>query len=243
MELFSVHPKIYEFDELQSFVKEFAIGKGELVLTNRCILSEKDRLLMDECSVLFQEKYGRGEPSDRMVAGIRSASAGQDFCRVIAIGGETVLDIAKLLVLPYDVPIEDLCEPDAVFEKTRELILVLTTCGIGSEMTNISIVTLTQKNVKQGLIFNNLYADAAVRIPTFIDALPYKPFAASLINALIHGVESNLSPSATDYRQILSSQTMERILLGIRRMKGNGEKARYRQSKNFLRASNLAPCL
>lgn len=240
MKQLSIHPQIYQYDSLEAFFEAFSVGKGDLVVTNRCILSDSDIKRIPDAVFLWQEDYGIGEPSDDMINGMRSVCRQGDFRRVIAIGGGTVLDIAKILVLPFDASVEGLCEPGATFTKVRELVLVPTTCGTGSEMTNISIVTLCQKQTKLGIVSDTLYGDAAVLIPALIDALPYKPFAASLIDALIHSVESYLSPRATAYTKLFSQRAMELILNGLKDIRLGGLEQRCHYSEAFLQASNLA---
>lgn len=78
--------------------------------------------------------------------------------------------------------------------KRRTLIIVPTTCGTGSEVTNISILNRTRINTKMGLVGPAMYADAAVLLPQLLEGLPFGVFAASSIDALVHAVESILSP-------------------------------------------------
>ena len=60
-----------------------------------------------ECDVIFQEKYGAGEPSDDMVEAMYKDIKGEHK-RVIAIGGGTVIDISKLFALRTVSPVLDL---------------------------------------------------------------------------------------------------------------------------------------
>lgn len=238
MKLLSAQNSIYQFSGLEEFTKEFRICETDLILSNRCILT--DPALFRGATCVWQEEYGAGEPTDTMVEGVRKILRQKDYRRIIAIGGGTVIDIGKLLVLPLEVPVARFIEPDAPFQKERELLLVPTTCGTGSEMTNISVVTFLERNVKQGIVSDVLYADGAVLIPALIDALPDQPFASSLIDALIHSVESYLSPKATEYTRLFSRRAMELILGGIADIWRNGLENRRKYSADFLIASNLA---
>lgn len=238
MKLLSAQNTIYQFSSLEEFAKEFQICENDLILSNRCILP--DAALFHGATCVWQEEYGTGEPTDAMVEGIRETLRKKSYQRIIAIGGGTVIDIGKLLVLPLDVPVVRFIEPNAPFQKERELLLVPTTCGTGSEMTNISIVTFSERNVKQGIVSDTLYADGAVLIPALIDALPDRPFAASLIDALIHSIESYLSPKATEYTRLFSSRAMELILQGMVDIWKNGLERRRMHAGDFLLASNLA---
>ena len=77
-----------------------------------------------------------------------------------------------------------------IWKKKRELIIIPTTCGTGSEVTNISIMARTRIGTKLGLVSPAMYADYAVLIPQLLEGLPFKVFAASSIDALVHAVES-----------------------------------------------------
>ena len=61
-----------------------------------------------------------------------------------AVGGGTVIDIAKVLTVAKSTDrVDDLYDRMANLEKEHELIIVPTTCGTGSECTNISAVSYT----------------------------------------------------------------------------------------------------
>ena len=124
--------------------------------------------------------------------------------------------------------------------KARRLIIIPTTCGTGSEVTNISILNRTRLGTKQGLVSPAMFADHAVLIPEFLQSLPYSVFATSSIDALIHAVESYLSPSATPYTEMYSLQAMQDILRGYCQIAERGQHARFQSSAEYLRASNYA---
>ena len=91
---------------------------------------------------------------------------------MIAVGGGTVLDVAKILSLRHVSPILDLYDGKLPVEKGKELILVPTTCGTGTEVTNISILSLVSRRTKKGLANDAMYADQAVLIPELLGACP-----------------------------------------------------------------------
>ena len=61
----------------------------------------------------------------------------------------------------------------------------------------------TRIGTKLGLVSPAMYADYAVLIPQLLEGLPFKVFAASSIDALVHAVESALAPKATPYTCLL----------------------------------------
>lgn len=105
--------------------------------------------LTNGVQVINYRKYGTGEPTDLMVEGIYENIADKNYKRVIAVGGGTILDVAKLFALKVTSPVVELYEGKIPAEKEKELILVPTTCGTGSEVTNIAILELTTIHTKK----------------------------------------------------------------------------------------------
>ena len=67
-----------------------------------------------------------------------------------------------------------------------------------------------------------MYADAAVLIPQLLEGLPFGVFATSSIDALVHAVESSLSPKATPYTKLFGYKAIEMLIGDIRRSPGRG---------------------
>lgn len=239
MKELSIVPQIHSFKTFEEFCREFSISEGDLILTNEYIYKPVMKEQNLKCSYIFQEQYGSGEPTDVMVDAILSQVNKIGPKRIIAVGGGTIIDIAKILALKDAVNVDELFDKDSL-EKERELIIIPTTCGTGSEVTNISVVNRTRKGTKMGLTSPSMFADYAVLIPEFLNTLPYYVFATSSIDALIHAVESYLSPNHTDYTRMYSVKAIEAILSGYCRVAQNGPDARFEDNERFLKASNYA---
>lgn len=234
-------PELHKFSHAKEFSEGFEIGTGDLILTNRFIYEPFFGELDLKADVIYQEEYGNGEPSDEMYDAIcRDAEKTGQHKRIIGIGGGTVLDIAKLLALKYHYPAEELYDRKLPIEKDKELILVPTTCGTGSEVTNISILAFLKRNTKIGLALDEMYADKAVLVPELLKGLPFRFFATSSIDALIHAIESSLSPKATEYTKLFGYQAIEKIIHGYQIIAEQGEDARFALLDSFLTASNYA---
>ena len=235
-----IGPEVHQFDTFQAFAEEFTLGERDLILTNEYIYKPFIEKLGLPCGRIYQEKFGMGEPTDVMTQAILDEAAKGEYDRVIAIGGGTVIDIAKVLVLGGGSTVDELYDNMASLTKARKLVIIPTTCGTGSEVTNISILNRTKLGTKQGLVSPAMFADYAVLIPEFLQSLPYGVFATSSIDALIHAVESYLSPSATPYTEMYSIKAMDEILRGYCLIAEVGQHARFQHSEAFLRASNYA---
>ncbi len=239
MKQLKIYPGIFQYDTCKEFCEAFNVGEGDVIITNEYIYKPFFAALSLKADVIFQEKYGQGEPSDEMAEAVYH-DMNKDSKRVIAIGGGTIIDIAKFFALKNVDPILDLYDGVAEVRKVRELVLVPTTCGTGSEVTNLSILELKSRHTKLGLALEEFNADSAVLIPELLETLPYGVFATSSIDALIHAMESSLSPGANPYTKLFGYKAIEMILKGYLEIEKNGASARIPLLKDFLIASNYA---
>ena len=216
-------PTLYGFDTCKEFAEAFRLNRDDLILSNAYIYEPYFGCMENlNCYVIFQEKYGAGEPTDVMVDAILADAAKTSCKRVIAIGGGTVIDIAKVLAVSDGEGVDDLYDKAPDLEKKRELIIIPTTCGTGSEVTNISILNRTRLGTKMGLVGQAMYADAAVLIPQLLEGLPFGVFATSSIDALVHAVESSLSPKATPYTKLFGYKAIEMLIRGYQTIAREG---------------------
>lgn len=233
-DMFVLKSEICLFDNVEDFLRKENVDENDLIITNRFIFDDKYKT---SAHLIFQEEYGKGEPTDVMVESIRK-DIPLNIKRIIAIGGGTVIDISKFLILDYDGKIDQVINREIPFNKVRSLYVVPTTVGTGSEVTNVAICEMIERKTKKGLADDLIYPDKAALIPELVKTLPYKFFATSSIDALIHSIESFVSPNATYYSRIFSKETMT-IILGCYKKVVSGENWN-KYAKDFLYASNLA---
>lgn len=69
-----------------------------------------------------------------------------------------------------------------------------------------------------GLTSPEMFAQKAVLIPELLKSLPFKVFATSSIDALVHSVESSLSPKATYYSKLFGYKAIEMIISSYQRL-------------------------
>lgn len=212
MEQFKIAPAIFVYEDFSEFIAAKEITATDLVITNKIII---DNYLTDCDAILIDlYEFGQGEPTDQLVDAIGAVIKDKQYDRVIGIGGGTILDTAKLFTLADFTPITPLFEGKVALDKIKTSILIPTTCGTGSEVTNISILELTSINTKKGLAQEELFADEVALIPELIATLPDYVFAASSLDALVHAIESFLSPKASEFSKLYSQKAIELILGG-----------------------------
>lgn len=239
-----VKGQLHKFEEFKEFAEEFQLGPRDLLFTNEFVYTPFMKELGLECQVVFQEKFGAGEPSEEMITDIFTAVKEDSYDRVIAVGGGAIMDIGKLLSLKRTGTVHQLFFKEAEVVPAKKLVAIPTTCGTGSEVTNISVAIVRDENgdtTKLGLVSDLLIPQDVCLIPGMLKTLPYAPFASSAIDALIHAVESYLSPArATMTSELYGVKAMELILEGFRRIGESGPEARFDYLDEFSTAACYA---
>lgn len=239
MNTFKIVPTIVELKNFAEAAEFLKIGSQDLILTNEYIYEPFIKRTGVKAQFIFQEKYGAGEPTDKMIEAIRS-DLPDGIERIIAVGGGTILDIGKILALKNTGSVESIFLKKVPAEKALEYIAIPTTCGTGSEVTNYSVAILTDMQTKIGLGVPQLFPDMAVLIPELTITLPYRVFAGSSIDALIHAVESYLSHRSTDFSLLFAKAAIEMIVKSYQQMVQKGTETWTEHADDFLRASNYA---
>ena len=131
---------------------------------------------------------------------------------IIALGGGSPMDAAKIMWLLYEQPetvFEDIamrfmdirkriCQiPDLGTKAT--MVCIPTTSGTGSEVTPFSIITDDKTHVKYAIADYALTPNIAIIDPNFVDHMPKGLTAASGIDALVHSIEAYVSVMATNF--------------------------------------------
>ena len=159
------------------------------------------------------------------------------------------MDLCKLLGCKRPSSVHEMYFKREPVVHEKEVIAIPTTCGTGSEVTNISVAIvkdekdgkLTGGETKLGLVSDDIIPNKVCLVPDLLKTLPYKPFAASAIDALIHATESFLSPHRkTVTSEMYSVKAAEMILEGFRRIALEGPDARMDYLGEFVTASLFA---
>lgn len=161
------------------------------------------------------------ETGEKLVAYTRE----NKFEMVIGVGGGSVLDLAKLagVIAAHEGKVVDYLNLTGTKEITRKglpKILIPTTSGTGSEVTNISVLSL--ETTKDVVTHDFLLADVAIVDPALTISLPPKVTAATGVDALTHAVEAYISKNASPISDALALQAIRLISGSIRTAVSNG---------------------
>ncbi|MBG9689534.1 iron-containing alcohol dehydrogenase [Lysinibacillus sp. RSDA_15] len=158
------------------------------------------------------------------------------FDLVIGLGGGSALDLAKLaaVLAVHDGKVADylnLTGTKALEQKGLPKILIPTTSGTGSEVTNISVLSLdTTKDV---VTHDYLLADSAIVDPELTISLPPKVTAATGVDALTHAIEAYVSVNANEVTDSLALQAIRLISGSIRTAVLEGENKQARSDMSY----------
>ncbi|MGL5257248.1 MAG: 4-hydroxybutyrate dehydrogenase [Proteocatella sp.] len=240
MKMIDLKTQIYKFEDCKSFILQFNIGENDLIFTNKRVYNSFLKDVVSESKYIFKDDYNFNEPSDDIIDELLAIKSKMDVKRIVAIGGGSIIDIAKILALKDIKTTKEAFEKKDFLEKAQELIIVPTTCGTGSEVTNIAITEIKSMKTKVGIANEALYPDFAVLIPELLNSLPYKPFMYSSIDALIHAMESYVSPKSNIFTEMFSVDAIRMIIKGYREIIEKGRDYRFNIIEDFLIASNYA---
>jgi len=147
--------------------------------------------------------------------------------QIIALGGGSVIDAAKIMKLKYESPQADLEELAAPFLDLRKrvvqyptekvnharLIAISTTSGTGSEVTPFAVLSDKERGRKVTLADYSLTPDVAIVDPQFVMSMPKGLTVDTGVDCLTHALEAGVSIFASPYTD---SNAMQAVRMTFR---------------------------
>lgn len=136
---------------------------------------------------------------------------------IVACGGGSVMDAAKLasILVTDEYGVKELLDTPKIAQKCVPIVLIPTTAGTGAEVTPNAIVGVPEKEVKIGIVNDNMIADYVILDARMIKNLPRKIAAATGVDALCHAVECYTSNKANPLSDTFALQACDMILNNI----------------------------
>ncbi len=155
-----------------------------------------------------------GEPTHDEVTRLAAALAASGADAIVAIGGGSVMDLAKAarLVAGQGEPIGRFARREsAILEPATPLVLVPTTAGTGSEVSGGAVLTDEATHRKAGIASPHLRATAAIVDPELTYGLPPAATAMTGIDALAQAIAAVVVTTRTPIGDAIA---LEAIRLG-----------------------------
>ena len=154
---------------------------------------------------------------------------------IIAVGGGSAMDAAKIMWVMYEHPEADFMDMAMRFVDIRKrvytfpkmgekayFVAVPTTAGTGSEVTPFAVITDETTGVKYPLADYELMPNMAIVDADMMMNAPKGLTAASGIDAVTHALEAYASMLATDYTDSLALRSLKMIFENLPRAYDNG---------------------
>ncbi len=155
---------------------------------------------------------------------------------IIALGGGSAMDAAKIMWVLYEHPEADFMDMAMRFIDIRKrvytfpkmgekayFIAIPTSAGTGSEVTPFAVITDEKTGVKYPLADYELLPNMAIIDTDFHMSAPKGLTAASGIDAVTHALEAYAAMLATDYTDGLAIQALKTIFEYLPRAYENGQ--------------------
>ena len=160
---------------------------------------------------------------------------------LVAIGGGSVIDTAKavnILISEGGDLVEDYSGAHTLTRPLKPLVVIPTTAGTGSEVTQVAVVYDKDNKVKMPFTDKFLLPSLAVLDPEMTLSLPPKLTASTAMDALTHAVEAYVDLQWSPFSDTFAIGAVELIFKNIVRATRNGDDLEARGS--LLVASNMA---
>ncbi|MEV4491574.1 bifunctional acetaldehyde-CoA/alcohol dehydrogenase [Micromonospora coxensis] len=237
MQWFKVPSKIYFEPNAIRYLAEMPDVHRVTVVTDATMtrlgfVDRVNRVLQRRAGKVALQIIDDVEPEPSVATVDRGAELMRSFRpdTIIALGGGSAMDAAKVMWLRYE-------HPDVVFEDMREkffdirkrafafptlgerarLVCVPTTSGTGAEVTPFAVITDHRTGKKYPLADYALTPSVAIVDPMLTASLPRAIAADSGFDALTHAIEAYVSVYANDFTDGLALHAIRLIFANLER--------------------------
>lgn len=159
------------------------------------------------------------EPNPSVETVKKGAQAMLDFGPdwIVAIGGGSALDAAKVMWCFYEHPhleFEDILVPGSMppLRSKAKFIAIPSTSGTASEITAFSVITDTKKHIKYPIVSSDMVPDIAILDPALPMTMPMHITANTGMDVMAHAVEALASTAATAFTDPYAIQAIKMVL-------------------------------
>lgn len=240
---FKVPPKIYfKRGATDLALRELKGKKRAFIVTNSFLFNsgavDKITKILKEIDCEYLIFFNaKPDPDLSLIAQAMSMLKPFEPDVIIALGGGSPIDAAKIMWLLYEQPETDINDISIEFMNIKKricsisdlgrkatLVAIPTTSGTGSEVTPFSFYTDDTTGTKYAIADYALTPDMAIIDPNFVDNMPKGLTAAAGIDALVHALEAYASPMATNFVNSNALEAIKQIFRYLERSYNEGAK-------------------
>jgi len=180
-------------------------------------------------------------PRSTSVDRLAEQARGEGVALVVGLGGGSALDAAKAvaMLIPNGGRAEDYEGRNKATRPSLPFVAVPTTCGTGSEVTWVSVITHPERLWKMSVKGDSMYPDWALVDADLLATLPPSYVAWTGMDALTHALEATLCRFANPASDALAARAIALLFRYLRRaVEDIGHDAQAREG--VAQASTLA---
>jgi alcohol dehydrogenase class IV len=159
------------------------------------------------------------EPTPEWIHALAKLAAEHEPDTIVAVGGGSIIDGAKLVRAVYENPALDLTSgkppPAAQPQQAPQLVAIPTTAGSGAEASQAAVVLDTARHAKIPLVSPSFVPSIVILDPTATATLPAAMTLYSGIDALAHAVEAFVSRISTPLVRLLAATAIRSVLSAL----------------------------
>ncbi len=228
---FRIPPKVYfRFGAVSFALRELVGRQRAFIITDKPLfelgVTDKVTAVLDELGMKY-EVFFDVEPDPSLSTVKRGLAAINLFQPdvILAVGGGSPMDAAKVMWLMYEQPEVDFDGLATRFMDIRkrvyevpslgqkaQMVCIPTTSGTGSEVTPFAVVTDDRTGIKYPLADYALTPNMAIVDPELVMHMPKKLTAFGGVDALTHALEAYVSVFASEFTNGLALEAIRLLL-------------------------------
>lgn len=171
------------------------------------------------------------EPSTDTVDRVGQLVRENGYQLLVGLGGGSPMDVTKgaSVLATNGGSIKDYVGIELIPQRGIPTILIPTTSGTGSEVTQNAIFAFKEEQVKKGIVSRYLLPKVAIVDPMLTLSCPPHITAATGVDALVHAVESFTALKATPHTDIYALEAIRLISANLRTAVSNGSDLEARE--------------
>jgi alcohol dehydrogenase len=171
------------------------------------------------------------EPSTDTVDRVGQLVRENGYQLLVGLGGGSPMDVTKgaSVLATNGGSIKDYAGIELIPQRGIPTILIPTTSGTGSEVTQNAIFAFKEEQVKKGVVSQYLLPRVAIVDPMLTLSCPPHITAATGVDALVHAVESFTALKATPHTDIYALEAIRLISANLRTAVANGSDLEARE--------------
>ncbi|MDT2757001.1 iron-containing alcohol dehydrogenase [Enterococcus asini] len=154
------------------------------------------------------------EPNYHEAQGVIDTFKKENADFIIAVGGGSVMDVAKLasILATDEYSVKDLLDNPLLATKQVTSLMIPSTAGTGAEATPNAIVGVPEKDLKIGIVNPEMIADYVLLDGRMTQNLPKPIAAATGVDALCHAIECFTSAKANPISNTFALEALDLIM-------------------------------